>query len=74
MLIKNQRTYNMHHVISDAIYAHHRSVPGFNYEVDYGDMESYDRTLLRWYDWSYYHILPEDKFKIIEPYIKTKKD
>lgn len=39
-------------------------------EVKLGDMESVYRTNSRLFDWGYKKILPEDKFKIIEPYIE----
>ena len=39
-------------------------------KVDYVDMENYDETLRRIWDWSYKRILPTAKFKIIEPFIE----
>lgn len=37
--------------------------------VNYGDMESYDKTLWRVWDWGYTRILPKEKFEIIKPYV-----
>lgn len=39
-------------------------------DVDYSDMESFDKTLFRIRDWGYENILPEDKLNIIRPFIK----
>ena len=41
----------------------------FDFKVGYSDMESFDRTLWRLWDWGYKRILPADKYKIIKPYI-----
>lgn len=41
-----------------------------NSQVEYADMESYNKTLFRLWDWSYTNILPKDKFELIKPYIK----
>ena len=38
--------------------------------VDYKDMEDYDKTFWRFWDWGYTNILPKEKFEIIKPYIK----
>lgn len=38
--------------------------------VDFDDMEPFNRTILRFWDWGYTRILPADKFEIIKPYIK----
>lgn len=39
-------------------------------QVEYADMESYTKTLLRIWDWGYTNILPNDKFELIKEYIK----
>jgi hypothetical protein len=41
-----------------------------SYLVDYDDMESYEKTMWRLWDWGYTRILPKDKFEIIKKYIK----
>ena len=38
--------------------------------VDYADMESYDDTMRRFWDFGCTRILPKEKFEIIKPYIK----
>ena len=57
--------------IMDAIYSyrldmHHRGVTP---EVEYEDMVEINILYKRFFDWSYKHILPPDKFKLIEKYI-----
>lgn len=41
-------------------------------DVDYDDMEEYDDTLFRLWDWGYKRILPKEKFEIIKPYIEKR--
>lgn len=70
LLIKNANTFNNHIKIVKGIYNYR-----INYiypEVDYDDMEDYDKTLWRLWDWSYKRILPKEKFEIIKPYIGKK--
>lgn len=38
--------------------------------VSYADVEDYDTTWLRLWDWSNKRILPKEKFEAIAPYIK----
>lgn len=35
----------------------------------YDNMEPYDKTFRRFWDWGYKRILPPEKFKLVEPYI-----
>ena len=46
---------------------------GTDHDCDYTDMEHYLLTFFRAYDFGYTNILPKDKYKIIEPYIKKKE-
>lgn len=78
-LIKNGITYRWHVLITNAIFLYHVDCES-NLEIDlrekivsYNDLESYDATLFRFWDWGYKHILPKEKFEIIEPYIKKVK-
>lgn len=74
LLIKNNNAFKNTITINHAIYSYisdciyKRTEP----TVDYSDMRSYDRTWLRFWDWGYKHILPKEKFKIIEPYINEE--
>lgn len=71
-IVKNNITFNNRNMILDAIFAYRTDciIQRVNAVVDYKDMEDYNKTLFRFYDFGYKHILPEDKFKIIEPYLK----
>lgn len=70
---KNNNTYRNHSIIGDAI--HRYAIDMINkhqwdsIEVKYDDMEPYETTLFRVWDWGYEHILPPEKFEIIKPYI-----
>lgn len=39
-------------------------------EVSFNDMEKYNYTFLRLWDWGYKHILPKEKYEVIKRYIK----
>lgn len=76
LLIKNYVTYNQHTKISNAIFAYNMYliINGDycigNNSVNYDDMESYESTLFRLWDWGCTRILPKEKFEIIKPYLK----
>lgn len=75
-LIKNENTYKNQRLICDAIFAYQIFLINngiYKFDVDYGDIEDYDKTLCRWWDWGYTKILPNEKFEIIKPHIKTKR-
>lgn len=46
----------------------------FEWTVDWSDMESYDKTLWRLWDWGYKRILPKEKFEFIKDYINKEKN
>lgn len=73
--VKNINTFNCHDAISEAIYKYKTAcIEECDWDalhlVEYGDMEDYNKTFWRFWDWGYTRILPKDKFEIIEPYIK----
>lgn len=72
IIAKNDCTLANRMVIIHAI--HDYQVDGVNNrteeQVDYKDMEDYDDTLFRLWDWGNTRILPKDKFELIKPYIK----
>lgn len=74
-LIKNEITFKHHMLICTAIYEYAIDV-GTSSEpaVWYNDMESYDDTFRRWWDWGYTRILPPEKFEILKPYILEVKE
>lgn len=67
--VKTSNTYNNTMKIIDAIHAY-RLEYLWNAKVDYKDMETFEQTLFRFWDWGYKRILPKDKFELIKPYIK----
>ena len=71
MSLKNLNTYYKRHKIIEAIGYYVCKCISDNLEPDvsFNDMESYNRTLCRLWDWSYTRILPKEKFEIIKPYI-----
>lgn len=70
---RNYSTYKNHGIIINAIHAYKSyQIKHGNYsnlEVDYEDIEHYNKTFMRMWDWGYTRILPPEKFKIIEPFI-----
>ena len=72
MLIKNEVIYRQRKKILKAIkeYENMCYKHGEISNVDCENIENYDSTLFRIWDWGYTRILPKDKFEIIKPYIK----
>lgn len=71
-IVKCDVTRRNHDVIIDAIYEYTSDALTNQYEikVGYGDMESFEETDNRLWDWGYTRILPPEKFELIKPYIK----
>jgi hypothetical protein len=77
MSIKCDNTYKNHLIIANAIYLYNKHLidTGEYTEkniVSYSDMEDYDTTLCRVWDWGYTRILPPEKLELIKPFIKSK--
>ena len=78
-LVKNEFTYRNHMIIADAIYYYnlHLIKEGqydiYNTGVTFDDMEDYDATQKRFWDWGYKRILPPEKFELIKPFVKYGK-
>lgn len=74
-LIKNEIVYYQRSKIIEAIRKYH--IHCINHDVDelvsYVDMEEYNDTMKRFWDFGYTRILPKDKFEIIKPYIDDRK-
>lgn len=75
MGLKNDFTFGARTKITDAIFRYHmHCLMSGDYEgarlVTFEDMESYDTTMYRIWDWGYKRILPPDKFELIRPFIK----
>ena len=71
MAFKNDRAIKMHNVILQAIRDHHTDCikKRTTFSVDFDDMEDFNKTLRRWWDWGYKRILPKEKLEIIEKFI-----
>lgn len=72
VLIKNENTYRNHMKITNAIFCHNIiNISDGQYDnvIDFSVEEDYDKTMKRWWDFSYTHIVPEDILKSIEPYM-----
>ena len=72
MMIKNEITYKNYSIISSAIY--HYNVDRiehfeFSKKIEFERMRSYWKTLFRFWDWGYKHIVPPEIFEVIKPYI-----
>lgn len=75
---KNENTFKNRAKIIEAIYYFEVDMTQKgDYEslrkVDCLDMEDYNDTLNRFWDWGYTRILPKDKYEIIKPYIQKGK-
>lgn len=77
-MVKNNNTYKNQMIILTAIGDYRKYMISLRkwdfFEVSYSDMESYNDTFKRWWDWGYSRILPPEKFEIIKPYIKGEND
>lgn len=71
----DSRAQKMHNVIMYAIANYHTACIqyGATFNVDFSDMEHYDKTCRRWWDWGYKRILPKEKFELVKEYIKKKE-
>ena len=69
-LLKNECTAYMRMKIFNAIVSYQLNRDFFGLIVSLNDMEDYDSTFYRWWDWGYTRILPPEKFEIIKPWIK----
>jgi hypothetical protein len=72
MMIKNEFAHKNRIKILIAIrdYKMHCATYYEPEEVDWADMEHYDKTLYRLWDWGCTRILPKEKYEIIEPFIE----
>lgn len=76
MIIKNEITYRNHRIISNAILNYQMAMIKariYDYYVDYSDMEEYETTWRRLWDWGYKNILPKEKYEIIKDYIEKER-
>ena len=72
LLFKNNNTYTNRVIILDAIFRHNKDMLNqgrYEFPNLYLQMERYDATLWRLYDWGYTRILPPHYYRMIQPYI-----
>ena len=75
LIIKCVVTFRNYIIITEAIYGYQIHTIGLDsLEVDYDDCESFVLTLFKLWDWGYKHILPHEKFALIEKYINKTED
>lgn len=77
MIIKNRNTFKNHCIIVNAIHNYQMYlIKNHLYndinKVDFNDMEEYEKTLNRFWDWGYTRILPKEKFELIKSYINPE--
>lgn len=74
MLAKNENTHKNRLIIINAIHDYYCYRIDLGEDpfahVNYSDMEDYDKTLNRLWDWGYENILPPGKFEVIKHFIK----
>ena len=74
--IRAEVTYRNQRIIGDAVYRYSMDMIDkdmfIQREVFFDDIESFERTMFRLWDFGYTRILPPDKFEIIRPYIKER--
>ena len=72
-IIKNENTFKQHMVVANAIHRfrldHIKRDWLASLSVDFEDMEEYDSTFWRLWDWGYKNILPKEKYELIKDYI-----
>ena len=70
--IRGEQVYRNRTIIICAISRYKLANPELfgRYPVDYADMRGYKATYARFWDSGYKHILPKEKYALIEPYIK----
>lgn len=74
LLFRTNVVYKNHMIINDAIFNYqmnklHSTEDILHPDINYEDMESFEATLFRLWDFGYKNILPPEKFEKIEPFI-----
>ena len=72
LLVRNDVALKNHTKILYAIYDYRLEciINNEHPVLSYDDMEPYEKTMFRLFDFGYDNILPYDKLEIIKPYIK----
>ena len=72
VMIREEISFKNHRKVIKAIRGYHavcRST-GQKPMVDYDDMEEFDKTEKRVFDWGCKNILPKEKFELIKPFLE----
>ena len=72
LYFKNKNTYKNHMILLNAIAKHNCAAmldDQCDKRIDYGCIESYNKTLFNLFDWGYKNLVPRDVYKRIEPFI-----
>lgn len=76
--LKNFNTYKQQTLILNSIKTYviyNHNTHGFKLGSDMIDMiEPYSKTLFRLFDWGYEHILPDEYYQVLRPYIIMTKE
>lgn len=74
IVVKSFNTLNNHSKILSAIDAYTTEIKDYeNGLLLIDNMESFNQTLFRFWDWGYTRILPKEDYEWIKPYIKEKQ-
>lgn len=72
LIARNEVAFHNRDIIINAIYEY--ELDCYRKEVNsislYSYMESYEKTMCRFWDFGYQHILPPEQFALVEPYIR----
>lgn len=77
LLIKNEITFRNRCIIISSILAYQHDAikhEEFSFDISGTDMEDYNKTLYRLWDWGYKRILPKEKYEIVKRYIEPQKE
>lgn len=73
-ILKHHNCFNNYDRIAMAIYYHNIAEIWKGHKenvIDYWEvMEPYGKTYRRWWDWGCRHIVDDDTYKLIEPYLE----
>lgn len=73
MLVKTENTFNQRMEILDAVHSYNMHCIEINEcsrMIDFEEMEEYEATLFRLWDWGCTRILPPEKFELVKPYLQ----
>lgn len=76
IIFRSEVAYRNQTIIGDAVYRYSMDMINkdmfMQREVCFNDIEPFERTLFRLWDFGYTRLLPPEKFEIIKPYIERR--